>query len=83
MKNREDWDDGRTVADMSGVTRPHGIPRPAGRQGEKKEAPKEEYSPGERRWAILGALRATLLIALIYLGGLALVILLLLRIWKA
>ena len=83
MKRREDWDDGRTVADMSEVTRPGlfsaGKPGKSEKKGERILA---EYTPSERRWAVFGALRATLLIAFVYLAGLALVIALLIRLWK-
>ncbi len=83
MKNREDWDDGRTVADMSEVTRPRLFSGGKPKKEEKKaERIMVEYTPSERRWAVLGALRAALLIALVYLAGLALVIALLIRLWK-
>ena len=72
-KNRPDWDDGRTVADMSVLD---------GGKGARQPEPDLPYTPRERRWAVLGALKATLLIAGAFLLGLALVIALLLWIWQ-
>ena len=74
-----DWDDGRTVADMSGVEGPSLIrPRKKDTSVTDGQSP---YTPQERRWAALGALKAALLLALVYLAGLALVIGILLWIW--
>lgn len=82
-------DDGRTIADMSGVSRPNVfLPRlPPQRQG-PKPAPQPEppeggrsreqvdLSPEERRWYVLGALKAALFIALAFGAGLGLIVLL-------
>lgn len=82
-------DDGRTIADMSGVSRPNlFLPRLPPRQRDSRPAtqpePLERNAPGgqpelsreERRWYILGALKASLLIALVFGAGLGLVVLL-------
>ena len=82
--NREAFeDDGRTIADMSGVTRRNlfgFVPR---ENGPAKEDHPENAAAGdsstftrkERLWAILGAMKAVLLIGLCFAVGLALVIL--------
>ena len=88
---RYDDDDGRTIVDMSGVERPamfgH-LPKKENpvfsKPKEKPERPWEDsgYNRSERRSAVLGALSASLLIALAYIVGLgALVAILLFLIW--
>lgn len=99
-----DWDDGRTIADMSDVGRPglwhfaggqrrragaddgsdtSGAPGPLRRE---KRALRQNYeqpfTKKERLLCALGALKAALLIALAYIVGLGLVILLLMWMWK-
>lgn len=82
-------DDGHTIADMSGVSRPNVfLPRLPPRQHSPKPAPQpgppEERAPWEqvnlsreeRWWYILGAMKAALLIALAFGAGLGLVVLL-------
>lgn len=80
-------DDGRTIADMSDVSRPGfwGRPkaaRPALRQEEPSSAdepwrePEPIMTPEERRWYILGALKAAMLIGLAFIVGIGLVVLL-------
>ena len=77
-------DDGRTIADMSGVSRRNlfgFVPRgnaPAPAERAESEAPSGDgaFSRKERIWAILGALKAVLLIGLCFAVGLALMILL-------
>jgi len=85
-----DDDDGRTIADMSGVFHPSMFGhRPSSlrrREEHSQEAPQEEsenppFTPKERRMYALGALKAALLIGLAYLVGLGAVIGLLLLIW--
>lgn len=83
MKKRQyPDDDGRTVADMSNVSRqPLLFPRPMRRRMPPVQQPQEnaepvELSRDEQRWAVLGALKAALLIALVFLVGLGIVILL-------
>lgn len=85
-------DDGRTIADMSGVTRqPVFVPRstPEDKPSEP-HAPKEKperpwendaMTRKERLMCVLGAMKATMLIALAYIVGLGLVIALLLWLW--
>ena len=84
-----DDDDGRTIADMSGLDFPgafsfRGVrpkkPEPE-REGEPSgtgdrpwEAQKDQFSRSERRMAILGALKAALLIGAAYIAGLGLLI---------
>ena len=76
-------DDGRTIADMSGVTRRNlfgFVPR---LNDQARHEPLNNASSGdsstltrkERIWAILGAMKAVLLIGLCFAAGLALVIL--------
>lgn len=96
MKRREyDDDDGRAVADMSGVERPRvlfpggrgqarAVPQPELSGGEKADRPweqEETFTRAERRWYVLGALKAALLIAFAFLTGIGLFIALLLRMW--
>ena len=78
-------DDGRTVADMSNVGRqPLLIPRPRRRRPPRAvDIPDRQRSPEpldlsreEQRWAVLGAMKAALLIALAFIVGLGIVILL-------
>ena len=98
MSSRDDWDDGRTIADMSGVERrPFLIPAPlkaelrrrraASENREDGEAPKpprqqSELDPADRRAAIGGALTATLAIALVFLICGALLIWLMTAVWR-
>jgi hypothetical protein len=92
-KTYED-DDGRTIADMSGVSRPRLIlpgtpqppappaaPRPEETENRPWEAQKDVMSREERRWYILGALKAALLIALVFIIGLGIVIALMIWGW--
>ena len=80
-------DDGRTIADMSDLGRPGmlGFPkasRPAPRQeapvssDEPWREPEPIMTPEERRWYILGAMKAALLIGLVFIVGIGLVVLL-------
>ena len=91
-----DDDDGRTIADMSGVERQSLLlPRsarsvqPESRRQDSEEPMGEErpwkeeekVSREERRWYKLGALKAGLLIALAFIVGLGLLILILILVW--
>ena len=97
-KKVHDDDDGRTIADMSGVNRqplfvPRGL-RDASRKPQRQEPedPQREERPWEkqeellsreeRRWYILGALKAALLIALAFILGLGLAILVMVLAWR-
>ena len=97
-KKVHDDDDGRTIADMSGVNRqplfvPRGL-RDASRKPQRQEPedPQREERPWEkqeellsreeRRWYILGALKAALLIALAFIVGLGLAILVMVLAWR-
>lgn len=87
-------DDGRTIADMSQVGAGFGSPKAhdgqAGGQRREREAAGSEdrswedsaLSGRERRMYIWGALRAGLLIALVYIAGFGLLIGLLLWLWS-
>ena len=77
---RKEWeDDGRTVADMSGLDRPtlfgH---KEGGSRKKQQEASDGAYVPplsrGDRWAFLLGTMKASLLIALAFLGGLGLCI---------
>lgn len=95
-------DDGRQIADMSGIESPnlfiprfgrnsasdtthHGAPPEPGQQPVSDrpwEQGMNDLSPKERRMYILGAMKASMLIGLVYVGGLGAVILLLLWLWR-
>ena len=83
MARRYDDDDGRTVADMSGLERPSllGI-----RQRRREEKPAEgqdlDLDRSERRAMVRGALSAGLLIAVVFALCFALLILLLQLVWR-
>ena len=88
-RRREYEDDGRTIADMSDVSRPSLMGH---RAPEKPEDPlsragsggSDDYIPPEdRKWYVLGALKAALLIALAFIVGLGIVIFALLKLWGA
>ncbi len=88
---RDDFeDDGRVIADMSGVERPSlfGAGRPPRREGPRVEAPARRREPDvrftttERLWMALGALKAGLVVGLVYVVFLGLVIVALLAIWN-
>lgn len=90
-KRRYEDDDGRTIVDMSGVERPNLFtPRIPSQEAKSRETERRQQeamasdrsretldlSPGERRWAILGVLKAAFLIAIPYALGLGGIILL-------
>jgi hypothetical protein len=93
-KEYDESDDGRVVADMTGVERRRVMmpKRPTGTRGElQNNVPdtmssgsmyQEEVTPEQRRWYILGALKAALMIGAVYAVGFGLAILLLLLIWN-
>ena len=87
-------DDGRTIADMSGVERqPLLLPnigpirkRREERKAAKTSGQKQEYIESSedketRKAYVGGAIGASLLIALVYLGAFALLVVILLLIW--
>ena len=82
-----DDDDGRTIADMSEISGPSMfVPRKSGRkkppmEQEESRDTEQAWDPKDRRIYVFGALRAALLIALVYAVGFALIIGLLLLIW--
>ena len=81
-----DDDDGRVIADMSGVESPYRFrrsPKPPARSQEPQdearpdrpwESAKDAMSRQDRRLYILGALKAALLIGFAYIAGLGLLI---------
>lgn len=91
MRKHEPFeDDGRTVADMSDVGHsPLWLPRRQNRDDEQQplagiQRPWEqepEFTGKERFWAIMGAMKATLLICSVYLIGLIALVALLLFLW--
>lgn len=86
----DDDDDGHTIVDMSQVPRASGLlfgaaPRrrtPAAAPPPARPWEQSEPSRTERLMAVLGALKAGLLIGLAYAVGLGAVILLMLFFWK-
>ena len=91
MRKREEFeDDGRTIADMSDIgpvptLRPHRRKAAALQPGPTNDRPWEQapdWTAKEKFWAVLGAMKATLLIAAAYLVGLALLLVLLFLLWK-
>ena len=89
MRNRnesEDWDDGKTVADMSGLSRPglfgQGIKRGKKDEPAQTDEPPLELTHGEKFAFIMGALKAALLIAFVFIAVLGLAIFIMTRIWR-
>ena len=81
-KNEEFEDDGHTIVDMSQVERPNlfsfrSNDRTNHEVKSKRSSDNYSYSNEERRWAIFGALKASMLIGLAYIVVLGLVVLLL------
>ena len=103
-----DDDDGRVIADMSGIERPRlfvprsrrstaagsygasadsdssALPQQGAKGQNTKERPWEsepEFTPQERRMYMLGALKAALLIALVFIVGLGAAVWLMLLLW--
>ena len=79
MRKRDDFeDDGRTIADMSGIgpaptLRPHRRKADAPPPEPANDHPWEQapdWTPKEKFWAVMGVLKATLAIAGVYLVGL-------------
>lgn len=96
-KRKYEDDDGRTIADMSDVTRgPFGGSfRPlTGHEHRKKNYSMSESKQEERPWEksdltvkerlmyTLGALKAALLIGFAYIAGLGLLVILILLLWR-
>ena len=90
-KKQYEDDDGRSFADMSQIERPNffslgHMPERRERDNErpqKTQAPSagDEMTKQERRWYVLGTLKASLLIGLAYVVGLGLLILLMVSFW--
>ena len=83
-----DDDDGRTIADMSGIdggfSNPFGKKKKSAGNPEKNKNPHNEpiMTKKEEFWYIMGALKAALLIGGAFIVGLGLVILLMLTAWR-
>ncbi len=82
-QKKYDDDDGRTIADMSGVERRNVfLPRiPGLREKPESDADVPEVPREERKWYILGALKAALVIAGAFILGLGICILIMCLIW--
>lgn len=88
MKKRKVYedDDGRTIADMSDISRPSAfIPRRE-KPREKEdnfllEKNEEPFTPEERRMYVFAALKASLLIAAAFIIGLGVVVLIMILAW--
>ena len=96
MKKRDEFeDDGRAIADMSGIVpQPTLLPRRSKRQeplqqsgGERQELRQQSggeqpaLTKQERHWAAVGAVRAVLVIAGVYLLGLGALLGILFLLW--
>lgn len=92
MRKHEPFeDDGRTIADMSDVG-PTPMWKPRRRNPQQEQQPsgavqrpweqESELTGKERFWAIMGAMKATLLICIVYLIGLIALVALLLFLWR-
>lgn len=80
-----DDDDGRTIADMSDVYSSPVLLIPRRKRNHHTEPPKpseEDWDPRDRKVYIFAALRAALMIAMVYAVGFGLLIGLLLLIWR-
>ena len=91
MRKHDDFeDDGRTIADMSDIgpapmLRPHRRKAAAQTPELSNDRPWEqepEWTAKEKLWAVLGVLKATLLIAGVYLAGLGVLLAALFLLWK-
>lgn len=91
MKKHEPFeDDGHTIADMSGIghapmLRPHRRKASAQTPELSNDRPWEqepEWTAKEKLWAVLGVLKATLLIAGVYLVGLGVLLAALFLLWR-
>lgn len=91
MKKHEPFeDDGHAIADMSGIghapmLRPHRRRAAAQTPELSNDRPWEqepEWTAKEKLWAVLGVLKATLLIAGVYLAGLGVLLAALFLLWK-
>ena len=83
MRKRDDFeDDGRTIADMSGIG-PAPTLRPHRRKADAPPPePANDWTPKEKFWAVMGVLKATLAIAGVYLVGLGVLLAVLFLLWK-
>ena len=84
MRKRDEFeDDGRTIADMSDIVPPRTfLPRRRRHEDAPPRGEGLDLTPKEKRWAALGAMKAVLVIAGVYLLGLGLLLGILLLIWR-
>lgn len=90
-RHKDDFeDDGRVIADMSGVERPSLLGHMPERRGGREERgareprrPRVVLTTKERVWMMLGALRAGLTVGCVYVVFLGVVIVALLALWTA
>ena len=90
MSRKDFEDDGRTIADMSGLDRPAMfLPRGPKKPAQTPDGPdspdrpwESTLTPEERRITILATLKAAMLIAFAFIAGLGLVTLLLIWLWS-
>ena len=91
-KDYREEDDNRVVADMTGIERknPFAIGRPKGIRAEltpfheevKSPYGEDEVTGEQRKWYILGTLKAALAIGAVYAVGFGILILLLILFWN-
>ena len=77
-KDIDDLDDGRTIADMSGLG---GVESPAPLKGGSRDVREEIGDPEEQRMVILGTLKAGLSIGAVYVIVFGIVIALMVMLW--
>ena len=81
-------DDGRVIADMSAVERPSLLGHVPARRGDEprepreKRRPKMELTTKERVWLALGAMKAGLVVSLVFVVAIGVVIAALLLLWN-
>ena len=88
-KHDEFTADGRSIADMNGIG-PAPMLRPHRRKAAQPPVPandrpweqEPEWTAKEKLWAVLGLLKATLLIAGVYLAGLGVLLAALFLLWR-
>ena len=88
-RDRDDFeDDGRVIADMSAVERPSLLGHVPARQGSEAREPRERRRPKmelttkERVWLALGAMKAGLVVSLVFVVAIGVVIVALLLLWN-
>lgn len=86
-KRTYDDDDGRVIADMSGIERPRSLVPQTKREEPGRPAQSQDrswessFTPEERRMTVLAAVKAALLIGIVFIAGIGAVILLMVLFW--